>query len=256
VLLPQPGVSNGAVPPPLLGHKDDTTDALCLCADPLLATSSMGDFSVGDFTSSGTPNRGEHPKAPPPVAALPSAELDACGGHWGFTPESPKKEVYHYHVQDRAPFTFGCYGPNDDGSLVSVEQCREFYPTCDGNVQTLQTSDGPVDYDDWCPCYDAHGSNTGKKIAELPAVAKGAKHPKVAKKGASNSFMAKYPAAAPEEQRHHSPTFRLAWAPLLLAAASLAALALFVALRFPRRPAHAARDCAAESSDTSASPRE
>jgi hypothetical protein len=25
--------------------------------------------------------------------------LDACGGHYGFTPDSPATSVYHYHVQ-------------------------------------------------------------------------------------------------------------------------------------------------------------
>ena len=50
-------------------------------------------------------------------------ELDACGAHFGYTPESPDVEVYHHHVQDSPPFTFGCYGPNDDNTLVTVEQC-------------------------------------------------------------------------------------------------------------------------------------
>merc|ERR1719352_1681118 len=99
--------------------------------------------------------------------------LDACGGHWGRTPESPDVDVYHYHVQDTAPFTVGCFGPNDDGSLVTVEQCRSFYSGCDGNLVTVNTPQGSKEYDDWCPCYDANGSNTGKDIAPLAVFTKG-----------------------------------------------------------------------------------
>jgi len=40
--------------------------------------------------------------------------LDACGGHFGTTPDSGGESIYHYHVQENAPFTFGCYGPNID----------------------------------------------------------------------------------------------------------------------------------------------
>ena len=77
-------------------------------------------------------------------------------------------DVYHYHVQDGPPFTIGCFGPNDDGSLVTVPQCREFYTGCgDGDAETLKTTDGEIEYDYWCPCYDANGSNSGKDIAEL-----------------------------------------------------------------------------------------
>ena len=41
-------------------------------------------------------------------------KLDACGAHFGVTPDSNATTVYHYHVQDGAPFTFGCYGPDYD----------------------------------------------------------------------------------------------------------------------------------------------
>merc|ERR1740123_1891143 len=65
-------------------------------------------------------------------------ELDACGGHFGVTPDSDGKSVYHYHVQENAPFTFGCYGPNADGSVVSLEQCRALYSGCgDGDENTF-----------------------------------------------------------------------------------------------------------------------
>ena len=92
----------------------------------------------------------------------------ARSGHWGRTPDSPDVDVYHYHVQDGPPFTIGCFGPNDDGSLVTVPQCRDFYTGCgDGDAETLKTTDGEIEYDYWCPCYDANGSNSGKDIAEL-----------------------------------------------------------------------------------------
>ena len=88
--------------------------------------------------------------------------MDACGGHWGYTPDSPDTMVYHYHVQSAAPFTIGCFGPNTDGSLVTVEQCRELYSECgDGDEMTVTTPDGSFEYDPWCPCYDANGSNVG-----------------------------------------------------------------------------------------------
>ena len=94
---------------------------------------------------------------------------DACGGHYGFTPESPTVAVYHYHVQDAAPFTVGCFGPNDDGSMVTVQECRNFYSECDGVLDTLITKAGTISYDYDCPCWDAAGSNTGINIAELAA---------------------------------------------------------------------------------------
>jgi len=93
--------------------------------------------------------------------------LDACGGHYGKTPESPEADVYHYHVQGSAPFTVGCFGPNDDGSMVSVEQCRAFYAGCDANLVAVTTPQGTKEYDDWCPCFDANGSNSGKNIVPL-----------------------------------------------------------------------------------------
>ena len=100
-------------------------------------------------------------------------QLDACGGHFGVTPDSNGISVYHYHVQDAAPFTFGCLGPNKDNSLVTVQQCRDFYPACDGDTVELTTKDGTVDYDLWCPCFDANGSNNGVDIAELAVFANG-----------------------------------------------------------------------------------
>ena len=50
--------------------------------------------------------------------------LDACGGHFGVTPDSSGQSLYHNHVQRNPPFTFGCYGPTDANTLVTVEACR------------------------------------------------------------------------------------------------------------------------------------
>ena len=99
------------------------------------------------------------------TGSLPN--LDACGGHWGTTPDGYS---YHYHVQEKAPFTIGCFGPNADNSVVTLAQCRALYSGCSAtpttyNVQTGSTwpttADGTVSYALWCPCYDAAGSNVG-----------------------------------------------------------------------------------------------
>lgn len=105
--------------------------------------------------------------------------LDVCGGHFGLTPDSNGKKIYHYHVQNKAPFTIGCFGPAFDGSgnmqLVALAACRTLYASvtaqggalaCDGAAETLTTPEGTVSYDPWCPCYDANGSNVGN--AEFP----------------------------------------------------------------------------------------
>lgn len=94
-------------------------------------------------------------------------ELDACSAHFGFIPESPTVEVYHHHTQGKPPYSIGCYGPNDDGTMVTVEQCRSFYTGCDGVLVSYETTKGTEQYDLWCPCYDAEGSNTGVDIAPL-----------------------------------------------------------------------------------------
>jgi len=96
--------------------------------------------------------------------------LDACGGHWGTTPSSPTTRVYHYHVQTKAPFTIGCFGPNTDNSIVTLAQCRALYTGCSSTAVSLTvqvgttwptTSTGTTSYRLWCPCYDAAGSNVG-----------------------------------------------------------------------------------------------
>lgn len=91
--------------------------------------------------------------------ALPA--LDACGAHFGVTPDSGGQVVYHHHVSDLPPFTFGCYGPATDASgnpaLVSLAQCRALYPGprgCgDGDERTITTAAGTFTYDPWCPCF-------------------------------------------------------------------------------------------------------
>jgi len=99
--------------------------------------------------------------------------LDACGAHFGPTPDS-NDHVYHYHVQDKAPFTVGCHGPSSTGGLVSVETCRSLYDRCDndgGSGTELQVNASTtVIYDKYCPCFDAVGSNMGTDIHELPAL--------------------------------------------------------------------------------------
>jgi hypothetical protein len=80
--------------------------------------------------------------------ALPA--LDACGAHFGITPESNGASVYHHHVSDLPPFTFGCYGPatNAQGqpALVSLDACRALYTSprgCgDGDEISITTSQG------------------------------------------------------------------------------------------------------------------
>lgn len=93
------------------------------------------------------------------TGVLPS--LDACGGHFGFTPDSPSTSIYHHHVQDKPPFTFGCYGPNADGGLVTLAQCRSYNTACgvSSYIVTITTSAGSFQYNKWCPCWDSCGSN-------------------------------------------------------------------------------------------------
>jgi hypothetical protein len=102
---------------------------------------------------------------------LPS--LDACGGHFGVTPDSNGKEVYHYHVQVKAPFTIGCFGPAKNAAgeetLVTLAQCRGLYDGCSSTPVDLVTTAGTVSYKYWCPCYDVDGSTVGTK--ELPVFA-------------------------------------------------------------------------------------
>ena len=79
-------------------------------------------------------------------------ELDACGGHFGKTADCDW--CYHYHVQEAAPFTFGCYGPvfGTDGNqkLVTLAECRALYDECgNGDALTLTLQEGDIEYDPW-----------------------------------------------------------------------------------------------------------
>ena len=89
-------------------------------------------------------------------AANTEPTLDACGGHWGRTPESPNVDVYHYHIQTKAPFTIGCFGPNADNSTVTIDQCRDLYDECAHDKVTNASGEG--NYTPYCPCY-VDGSN-------------------------------------------------------------------------------------------------
>lgn len=89
-------------------------------------------------------------------------DLDACSGHFGTTPDSPTTAIYHHHVQDKPPFAVGCYGPNANGGLVTLAECRSYYSTCgDSDVATIATTKGSFQYDKWCPCFD---STTGSNV--------------------------------------------------------------------------------------------
>jgi hypothetical protein len=90
--------------------------------------------------------------------------LDACGGHFGPTPDSSGSDVYHYHVQDAAPFTVGCHGPDTGNTLVSVAKCIELNPECSdsANMDEIKISDvTTISYVRFCPCFDRNGCNNG-----------------------------------------------------------------------------------------------
>jgi len=95
-------------------------------------------------------------------------DLDACNGHFGFTPDSPTTSVYHHHITDAPPFSFGCYGPSATNELVTLAECRSYYTTCGDGVTTLTTTKGNVSYDLYCPCYD---KATGSNVLEAASVA-------------------------------------------------------------------------------------
>ena len=83
------------------------------------------------------------------TGTLPT-DLDACSAHFGTTPDSPSTSIYHHHVQDAAPFAIGCYGPNADGGLVTLAQCRSYYNTCgDDDIVNVTTAKGTFLYDKW-----------------------------------------------------------------------------------------------------------
>ena len=84
--------------------------------------------------------------------------------HFGVTPDSNGKVIYHYHVQNAPPFTVGCFGPaisNGKESLVTLAQCRAAYSECGDGTTTVTSTEGTVQYDLFCPCFDGNGSNVG-----------------------------------------------------------------------------------------------
>ena len=164
--------------------------------------------------------------------------LDACGAHFGPTPDG-EGVSYHYHVQERAPFTFGCYGPDTDAAtgeptLVTLARCRELYVGCGGggdaaNVDITTVPDGPRDGDAtrdyalWCPCYDGAGSNVGDVMLAVfsPSVASGEPL------GETPAEEGETPAEAPAEESSSSAasTLRAAASNTVLLLAALVALA-------------------------------
>ena len=106
--------------------------------------------------------------------------LDACGGHFGVTPDSGGSVVYHYHIQSLPPFTIGCYGPDMDSTgneiAVSIATCRGLYSGCgDGDEETVVTADrGTIRYDPWCPCFD-NSSGSSNVLSSFARSARTAK---------------------------------------------------------------------------------
>lgn len=89
-------------------------------------------------------------------------QLDWCGGHFGPVP-GEVGQPYHYHMQDVPPFTLACEGPSTGNSLVTRSVCRSVYSeACDGVIeQYVLPNNKSVLNDQWCPCFDGNGSNTG-----------------------------------------------------------------------------------------------
>lgn len=86
-------------------------------------------------------------------------KLDACGGHYGVTPDSNGLQIYHHHVQEKPPFVIGCYGPNATNQIVQLEECRSMYSGCSSKPQTFALKSKTIQYRLWCPCYDNNGYN-------------------------------------------------------------------------------------------------
>lgn len=83
--------------------------------------------------------------------------LDSCGGHFGPVPAytianntyPAAENVYHYHTQEKAPYTVGCFGP-----VISNSECKNLYSTCNNGFTTFSTKLGCYKgYDTDCPCF-------------------------------------------------------------------------------------------------------
>ena len=115
------------------------------------------DAATGHSTRIGTMKDGKGLYGKYEATGTLPASLDACGGHTGVTPDSGGKEVYHYMMKDKPPFTLGCFGP-----VASLEECRKLYTTCgDGDTMTVTTSEGSRAYDPDCPCFEASSGPGG-----------------------------------------------------------------------------------------------
>ena len=98
----------------------------------------------------------------------PPADLDACGGHFGSVPATTvggttypaATNVYHYHTQQKPPYTIGCFGP-----VYSMQQAKSLYATCDQVTASICTTKGHVDYDLDCPVYNSMPS--GEKYNQV-----------------------------------------------------------------------------------------
>ena len=100
-------------------------------------------------------------------------DLDACGAHFGPTPDSGGADVYHHHVQEKPPFIVGCFGPSDDGGPVTYDECVSYYSGCDQDWYEVTTQDGVTrNYDLWCAAARAVvlASNSAATICEARAV--------------------------------------------------------------------------------------
>lgn len=107
------------------------------------------------------------------------ASLDTCGGHFGVTPLDSSGLEYHYHVSDKPPFTIACFGPaGSPARLATVEDCRKLYPQhCGGQPIKLTTARDKqaIEYDLFCPCFDANGSNVDTDWATASSRSAGAR---------------------------------------------------------------------------------
>ena len=65
--------------------------------------------------------------------------------------------VYHYHTQDDAPYTIGCFGP-----VTTLSGCKSLYNTCGTGYSSMIGSFAngtqcSYSYDTDCPCFGKGG---------------------------------------------------------------------------------------------------
>jgi hypothetical protein len=150
-------------------------------------------------------------------------DLDACGGHFGVTPDSNGATVYHYHLQDAPPFSIACYGPdmndNNEEILVTTAKCRELFASECGSTATIHEltvkGGAKVQYKYDCPCFDGAGSNVGPATRAVFANGTEVTNPNPSPSPAGN------PNPSP------SPAGDSSGAPALIGSALLALLAFF-----------------------------